>query len=334
MPCNSGRFKIAKFVQHTVEKGINCKSCEWHVTPEVVINTVCPLRVTRRAGANPSWRWGLRYSLDRSPEYHRANSESPINLNPVYMSLDCGRNLEHLVRIHTDTGRTCKLHTVTPHVQTTTPPCRPGSVRLSNTSLWGNSSCCRNPSCSNLSLHQCLPRSDFTFHAASSHSTFSATFKEQGNPSSHNSHFLYSTRHPVPTMAARLGFFFFFFPFSTKVAQQGGTCLCAVPNTHALGNNSTSSSRLDCEVRRAAAAPPACQFKCLGLFVFFHFAGRSEDHNISSRKRKKDASEEGVLAHYHFVSCFNPVWLTLTPVLNPVWCACPTVLPTMKRIQK
>ncbi|MEQ2202193.1 hypothetical protein XENOCAPTIV_026824 [Xenoophorus captivus] len=40
------------------------------------------------------------------------NLESPINLTG--MSLDCGRKPEYLVRTHTYTGRTCKLHAERP----------------------------------------------------------------------------------------------------------------------------------------------------------------------------------------------------------------------------
>ncbi|MED6283517.1 hypothetical protein CHARACLAT_009720 [Characodon lateralis] len=42
----------------------------------------------------------------------KGNLELPINLTG--MSLDCGRKPEYLVRTHTCTGRTCKLHAERP----------------------------------------------------------------------------------------------------------------------------------------------------------------------------------------------------------------------------
>ena len=103
-----------------------------------------PANIGREAG----------YTLDRSPAYRRAtyrdkqpftltftptvNLESPMNLTPFCMSLDCGRKPENPERTHAYTGRTCKLHTERPwlnrdsnpepscceaKVLTTTPPC-------------------------------------------------------------------------------------------------------------------------------------------------------------------------------------------------------------------
>ena len=68
------------------------------------------------------------YTLDKSPIHHRAeqpftltftptgNLESPINLPPAYMFLDCGRKPEYPEQTHADTGRTCKLLTETSRI--------------------------------------------------------------------------------------------------------------------------------------------------------------------------------------------------------------------------
>jgi len=64
--------------------------------------------------------WEAGYTLDRTPAYHSAtftptvNLESPMNLTPFCMSLDCGRKPENPERTHAYTGRTCKLHTDRP----------------------------------------------------------------------------------------------------------------------------------------------------------------------------------------------------------------------------
>ena len=52
-------------------------------------------------------RDGQQFTLTFTPT---VNLMCPSNLTPICMSLGCGRKLEHFRETHTDTGRTCKLH--------------------------------------------------------------------------------------------------------------------------------------------------------------------------------------------------------------------------------
>ncbi len=88
-----------------------------------------PLQGHRQAGANPSWHWARAgFTLDKSPVHHRltywdkqpftltltptGNLEPPISLLVFRLWEEAGI----LRGTHTDTGRTCKLHTERPQL--------------------------------------------------------------------------------------------------------------------------------------------------------------------------------------------------------------------------
>lgn len=115
-------------------------------------------------------------------------------------------------------------------------------------------------------------------------------------------HYMYSTWHPVST-CQRLLYVKASFSSLSNI-QQEGICLCEAPHTlFVLYNSSPSSSRLDCEV---CAASTVLREQAFSLSAYAGFTGSSIHIHPLSLLPKIEGGE-GVLAHYHIVSCLKPV---------------------------
>lgn len=139
-------------------------------------------------------------------------------------------------------------------------------------------------------------------HAAFSHPNISALFKGPGNSSSHRTATLYvfhlASGVHVPTIVVQL-----VFPPSATYSRREFVSVRRQTHTLSSYNSSPSSSHLDCEVC------PACTVlreRAFSLSLYVGFTG-SSIHIHSLSLFPKIEWGEGVLAHYHIVSCLKPV---------------------------